>query len=40
MAQSGAADGDTQGNVAAEIKDQAVEQAHELKDTAVEHAAR
>ena len=37
MAQSGAADGDTKGKVA-EVKDQAVDQAHDLKDTAVEHA--
>ena len=37
MAQPGAEDGGTHGKAVAEIKDQAVDQAHELKDTAVEH---
>ena len=37
MAQSGSGGGGTQGKAVAEIKDQAVDQAHELKDTAVEH---
>jgi hypothetical protein len=38
MAQSDSDEGTTQGKAVAEVKDQAVDQAHELKDTAVEHA--
>ncbi len=38
MAQSDSGDSTSQGTTVAEVKDQAVDQAHELKDTAVEHA--
>ncbi len=37
MTQSG--DSSSQGTAVADVKDQAVEQAHELKDTSVEHVS-